>query len=201
MLKHFRAIFGACTCRVQGGDVNWSPHLRHPLTTPKKTFTLFSSAKPRETLWSLTCLLPKKFQKNLPAKKIGIYASRVCRPANYSWMSLATVTAMSSVSGPCTISIKFISAPLVKSRTPDIMMSAPRRECIMSPQSKLPWQQLNSTMIVRANYDPETEVLSLQFTNGMIYDYPGVPVSVYAGLLEADSPGRYYHQNIRGVYG
>ena len=56
-------------------------------------------------------------------------------------------------------------------------------------------------MIVRANYDPETEVLSLQFTNGMIYDYPGVPVSVYAGLLEADSPGRYYHQNIRGVYG
>ena len=81
------------------------------------------------------------------------------------------------------------------------MMSAPTRECIMSPQSKLPWQQLNSTMIVRANYDPETEVLSLQFTNGMIYDYPSVPVSVYAGLLEADSPGRYYHQNIRGVYG
>ena len=65
----------------------------------------------------------------------------------------------------------------------------------------LPWRQLRSSLIVRANYDPETETLSLQFTNGQVYTYDGVPISVYTGLLEADSPGRYYHQNIRGVYG
>jgi hypothetical protein len=68
-------------------------------------------------------------------------------------------------------------------------------------KSPLPWQQLSSSLIVRANYDPETETLSLQFANGRVYTYDDVPVSVYTGLLEADSPGRYYHQNIRGVYG
>ena len=66
---------------------------------------------------------------------------------------------------------------------------------------KLPWQQLSSSMITRATYDPETETMSVQFTSGRIYDYPDVPISVYNGLLEADSPGSYFHANIRGVYG
>ena len=56
-------------------------------------------------------------------------------------------------------------------------------------------------MITRATYDPETETMSVQFTSGRIYDYPDVPISVYNGLLEADSPGSYFHANIRGVYG
>ena len=65
---------------------------------------------------------------------------------------------------------------------------------------RLPWQQLSSSMITRATYDPETETLSVQFTSGRVYDYPDVPISVYMGLLEADSPGRYFHANIGGVY-
>ena len=65
---------------------------------------------------------------------------------------------------------------------------------------QLPWQRLSSSMITRATYDPETETLSLQFVSGQTYDFEDVPISVYNGLLEADSPGRYYHANIRGIY-
>jgi hypothetical protein len=55
-------------------------------------------------------------------------------------------------------------------------------------------------MLVRATYDPETETLSVQFTSGRVYDYPDVPISIYNELLQADSPGRYFHANIQGVY-
>jgi len=39
------------------------------------------------------------------------------------------------------------------------------------------------------------------FTSGQSYSFSGVPVEIYEGLANASFPGRYYHQNIKGIYG
>lgn len=62
------------------------------------------------------------------------------------------------------------------------------------------WQQLSSSNLKRCAYDIETEELKIQFQSGKVYSYQGVPASVYNGLLEADSPGRYFIQSIKDIY-
>jgi hypothetical protein len=42
--------------------------------------------------------------------------------------------------------------------------------------------------------------LTVEFQNGRIYDHPGVPYSVYEGLMQASSKGAYYNHYIRGRY-
>ncbi len=43
--------------------------------------------------------------------------------------------------------------------------------------------------------------LAVQFhTSGTVYTHPGVPYSVYVGLLRAASKGAYYNRMIRGRY-
>jgi hypothetical protein len=53
----------------------------------------------------------------------------------------------------------------------------------------------------RARFDPETEQMEIQMSNGQVYSYDGVSISVFNGLISARSAGQYYHQNIKGVYG
>jgi hypothetical protein len=49
-----------------------------------------------------------------------------------------------------------------------------------------------SSRIRRGSYDPDKKVLDLEFRrDGARIEYLGVPASVWAGLLEAKSPGRY----------
>jgi hypothetical protein len=59
---------------------------------------------------------------------------------------------------------------------------------------------LNSSAILGAEYDFWSHVLTIQFTSGGVYDFHGVPVSVFQALVNAASPGRYYNQCIRGRY-
>ncbi len=46
-------------------------------------------------------------------------------------------------------------------------------------------------------YDPETAVLEIEFKNRGIYKYSGVPQSVYDGLMNAASKGKYFHRYIK----
>jgi KTSC domain len=58
---------------------------------------------------------------------------------------------------------------------------------------------VNSSSIRAVGYDGSH--LFVQFhTSGEIYDHPGVPYSVYAGLMRASSMGAYYNRYIRGRY-
>ena len=64
------------------------------------------------------------------------------------------------------------------------------------------WQRISgSTMMNRAGYDFESETMEIEFSSGQVYTFNEVPVSVFNGLLEATSPGQYYHRNIKGSYG
>lgn len=60
------------------------------------------------------------------------------------------------------------------------------------------WQDVVSSLIKRVRYDDET--LEIQFANGQIYAYQNVPPEEYESLMEASSPGSYFHDNIKGSY-
>jgi hypothetical protein len=62
------------------------------------------------------------------------------------------------------------------------------------------WQQLESSNLKRCSYDIETETLQIQFVSGKVYPYQGVPASVYNGLLEASSSGKFFNENIKDQY-
>lgn len=57
---------------------------------------------------------------------------------------------------------------------------------------------VSSAAIRAVGYDGHT--LRVEFHNTGVYDHPGVPYSVYAGLMAASSKGRYYNRHIRGRY-
>lgn len=59
---------------------------------------------------------------------------------------------------------------------------------------------LNSSNLYSADYEPWRGTFTIAFRSGGVYEYYGVPASVYAGLLRADSPGRFHHQYIKHHY-
>ena len=56
----------------------------------------------------------------------------------------------------------------------------------------------NSSNLAGASWDNET--LIIEFKRGGSYQYDDVPEEIYNELIEADSPGSYYHKNIKGQY-
>jgi len=65
-------------------------------------------------------------------------------------------------------------------------------------QSDMTLIAVNSSAIRAVGYDGYT--LTVEFHSGRIYDHPGVPYSVFAGLMQAGSKGWYYNHHIRGRY-
>jgi hypothetical protein len=59
---------------------------------------------------------------------------------------------------------------------------------------------LDSSALLMASWDDETNDLDVTFRNGRTYTHPRVPESVFDGLRSASSAGQFYSQNIRGVY-
>ncbi len=59
---------------------------------------------------------------------------------------------------------------------------------------------VSSSNLSAIGYDPETQILEVEFLNGSVYEYSGVPSSEYDGLMNADSKGKYFHANIRKIY-
>jgi hypothetical protein len=59
---------------------------------------------------------------------------------------------------------------------------------------------VSSSNIAAIGYDPDRGVLEVEFTNGAVYFYSGVPLGEYEGIMSADSKGKYLHANIKGRY-
>lgn len=57
---------------------------------------------------------------------------------------------------------------------------------------------VNSSNLSAVGYDGST--LRIQFHSGGLYDYAGVPESVYIGLMNAASKGNYHAAHIKNVY-
>lgn len=57
---------------------------------------------------------------------------------------------------------------------------------------------VNSSAIRAVGYDGYT--LTVEFHNGRVYEHPGVPDSVFEGLVRAASKGAFYSRYIRGRF-
>ncbi|MEZ0611687.1 KTSC domain-containing protein [Fibrella sp. WM1] len=57
---------------------------------------------------------------------------------------------------------------------------------------------VDSSNLASVGYDGRT--LEVEFLNGSVYQYSGVPDEVYEALMSADSHGKYFNANIRTSY-
>ena len=56
---------------------------------------------------------------------------------------------------------------------------------------------VSSSNIAAVGYDLPTNTLGIRFTNGSEYEYLNVPASVHAGLMSAQSVGRYLNSHVK----
>lgn len=59
---------------------------------------------------------------------------------------------------------------------------------------------VQSSSLRSVGFDPTTSTLRVQFVTGKLYEYTGVPLSVYRSLLDAPSLGQYFNRHIRNHY-
>jgi len=59
---------------------------------------------------------------------------------------------------------------------------------------------VSSSNISAIGYDADSQTLEVEFTNGAVYSYTGVPSGEHDGLMGADSKGKYLHANIKTRY-
>ena len=59
---------------------------------------------------------------------------------------------------------------------------------------------VNSSNVSSVGYDADSQTLEIEFNSGGVYQYSGVPESVYEGMMGADSKGKYFHANIKNTY-
>jgi hypothetical protein len=59
-------------------------------------------------------------------------------------------------------------------------------------------RQVESTSIAAIGH--EDGVLEVEFRNGGVYRYHGVPKAVFARLLAAESKGRFFNRRVRDAY-
>ena len=56
--------------------------------------------------------------------------------------------------------------------------------------------EIESTNIVRTEYDTTTKKMIAEFKNGTKYEYEDVPHNVYTKFRLAESQGKYFNENI-----
>lgn len=54
-----------------------------------------------------------------------------------------------------------------------------------------------STSIIRADYDPDTNTVVAEFVDGRRYQYPGFGLALWEEWLLAPSKGSFFHKRIR----
>ena len=59
---------------------------------------------------------------------------------------------------------------------------------------------VRSSVIAGIGYTASDKTLEVQFHNGRVYQYKGVPPEQHAALMAAESIGRYFNENIRDRY-
>jgi KTSC domain len=61
-------------------------------------------------------------------------------------------------------------------------------------------EAVDSESIASIGYADDAEVLEVEFVNGAVYRYRGVPQDLYEDLRQAPSKGAFFNHNIRDAY-
>jgi lysyl-tRNA synthetase class 2 len=79
------------------------------------------------------------------------------------------------------------------------VISINRGEKIMEVKSEvMPF--VESSMMSRVEYDEDTSELDITFKSGKTYRYREVPPDVYSDLLDAESKGEFFNENIKDTF-
>ena len=61
-------------------------------------------------------------------------------------------------------------------------------------------RRVASTNLHSVGYDERRETLEVQFLNGRVYQYYGVPASIHEQLMQAASKGQFFNAHIKRSY-
>lgn len=61
-------------------------------------------------------------------------------------------------------------------------------------------QSVESSNLRSVGYDEFLLVLEVEFKNGAVYRYYGVPAEVHDELINAESVGKYFNANVKSKY-
>lgn len=56
----------------------------------------------------------------------------------------------------------------------------------------------DSELIAAIDYIPELQILIVYFKKGGVFEYSNIPPAMNQEFRDAPSPGKFYHQHIRG---
>lgn len=84
----------------------------------------------------------------------------------------------------------------LKPPAPDAKQGTPAAQ----PSQPSGWKAVASSHLSNVAYDYGASELRIQFVDGAIYTYAGVPEDLFDGLLHAASKGRYFRDQIKGSY-
>jgi len=56
---------------------------------------------------------------------------------------------------------------------------------------------VQSNHMVSVGYDTGARKLQIEFHNGQVYEYHGVPEYFHKTLMDADSHGEFFHKNVK----
>jgi hypothetical protein len=59
---------------------------------------------------------------------------------------------------------------------------------------------IESSALAKVAYDNQRATLQVEFRDGAVYQYLGVPRNTYEDLLRADSKGAYFNHHIRSPF-
>ncbi len=59
---------------------------------------------------------------------------------------------------------------------------------------------VTSSNIADIGYDEDSQTLEVGFKDGSVYQYTGVPLNEYEGIMNATSHGTYLNASIKGRY-
>jgi hypothetical protein len=59
---------------------------------------------------------------------------------------------------------------------------------------------VSSSSVSMIGYDADTQALEVQYNNGGVYQYQGVPQDVFDQLMNAPSKGTFVNQQIKNSY-
>lgn len=59
---------------------------------------------------------------------------------------------------------------------------------------------VTSSNVYAIGYDPDSAILEVEFNNGSVYQYSGVPDYEYNGIMNSHSKGTYLNSNIKNKY-
>lgn len=61
-------------------------------------------------------------------------------------------------------------------------------------------QRVRSSNIRSAGYDPDAEIMEIEFENGSVYQYLSVPADVYDRFQQASSKGKFLNTPVKNRF-